>query len=380
MVKINFNDDYESMVDKMLAGDKDDTPPPMPTGGVFGPTPIIGPASAALRWTLGTYDELESYKEMPEEYSVHTFNSGWKNFYFGSPEDAETARALTGNGYVNQVWRIEMDANQVLNASSDEFAAKWNGVVSGDVRVSSLAMFKNRYAYHQIALPSFVNAMAIAAGLLTDPIFHVNELLQAEYKFTQESQEAMIGKTVRGGDYDESLTWKRRTELWAALGEDNPEAYTVIGSNTDYDTESVKLNKLLGLIRVKPWAQPLWCMLYLCPDPRLDALSGSGSRLNVPIITEIYLSQEAAQAKADELKADREAGNTSTKTTPAGDTGLPVPEAWQKFPEQWDAEFQKCVEQEGPNKPPLPLLTALATDRLGVTVEELAAWWDSTTS
>ena len=98
MTKASFDSDYDAMVDRMLAGDKDDTPPPMPTGGTFGPTPLIGPANAALRWTLGTYDDLEQY-ELPDGYSVsRTFASGWRNFYFPSPNDAETARALTGNG------------------------------------------------------------------------------------------------------------------------------------------------------------------------------------------------------------------------------------------------------------------------------------------
>jgi len=383
MTKASFDSDYDAMVDRMLAGDKDDTPPPMPTGGTFGPTPLIGPANAALRWTLGTYDDLEQY-ELPDGYSVsRTFASGWRNFYFPSPNDAETARALTGNGYVNQVWRIEMDAAQVLNASSDDFAAKWGGVVSGDVRVSSLGMYKNRYAYHQMALPSFVQAMAIAAGYVTEPIFHVSELLEAEYKFTQENQETMIGTTVKGGEYTDSLTWKRRSELWAALGEDNPEAYTVIDSGTEYDTVSAKLNKLLGLIRVKPWAQSLWCMMYLCPDPRVDALSGSGSRLSVPIITEIYLGQEAAQAKANKLKAEQETSTPGTSVAPSADkptgNGPPVPEAWKKFPDQWAAEFGKVIEQEGPSKPPLPMLTSIAVEKLGVTVDELGAWWDATT-
>ena len=240
-----------------------------PEGGRLQPTPFIGPAMAGMRWKIGSHSDLGDYENAPP-YTSTKFDSGWTQYYFKSAAHAEQAKDLLGEGYIEQTWLWQMDANLVLNTPSKDFAERWGGVVSGECRISSLDGWKHRHEYHMMTLPSFVQALAQRMDLIGDEVrlFHLDEVLADETVINEEFEIKMVGSTNRpdkgrSKDYQESILWKRRAELWAALGESDPEKYAQIDTGHKYETSSEKLSEILSAVQVEAWVKPLWVRMML---------------------------------------------------------------------------------------------------------------------
>jgi len=377
------------------SGEQDDEAS-MPEGGSLVQTPFIGPAMAVMRWKLGSNIDLEDFEGVPE-YTKTTFSSGWNQYYFDSKAKADAAQALLEEGYVEQIWLWQMDANLVLNATSETFAERWGGVVSTECRITSLNSWKRRHEFHMMTLPSFVQAMAQRLGYIGSEVrlFHLDEIMAEDTKFTDEFELGLIGPTGRpdkghANDYQDSILWKRRAELWAALGEENPEAYAQMDAQHKFATTSDKLSRILSALRTQVWRKPLWVRLMLIDDPKADAVSGSGRRITRPYIMEIFPTEadahKAALEEAPDLPKQEEipfdappAEEAAEPADMASEAAAPsdapsVPSAWADYPESWKEELAKRKEQFDGKMPPPPVIKQLAAE-LEVEAGSVRAWW-----
>ncbi len=392
MTKNDFYDQFIGDIDADQA-----TGSEMPEGGTLKPTPFIGPAMAGMRWKLGSHSDLSDYENAPP-HTATRFDSGWNSYYLESGAHAEQAKELLGDGFIEQTWLWQMDATLVLNAPSKDFAERWGGIVSGECRITSLDGWSRRHEFHMMTLPSFVQAMAQRMGFIGDDIrlFHLDEIIANETVIDDEFQISMIGSTKRpdkghAKDYQDTILWKRRAELWAALGEDNPEAFAPLGSGHKYETTSDKLSRILGGIRVGTWRKPLWVRLMLIDDPRVEAVSSSDRRLSRPYIMEIFPTETAAHEAAMELAAANapvqeeipfdappakvEAVEPDPAEMVGGDTpNLKTPSNWGDYPEMWKTELAKQKAQYGGKMPPPPMLKKISGE-LEASVDDIKAWW-----
>lgn len=379
------------------SGEESDTESSMPEGGTLKPTPFIGPAMAGMRWKLGSHSDLSDYENAPP-YTSTKFDSGWTQYYFKSAAHAEQSKDLLGEGFVEQVWLWQMDASLVLNALGKDFVERWGGVISTECRITSLDGWSRRHEFHMMTLPSFVQAMAQRMGFIGDEVrlFHLDEILAEETRIDEEFEIKMVGSTDRpdkghAKDYQESILWKRRAELWAALGEDEPEAYAQIGTGHKYETSSDKLSRILSAIQVQTWRKPLWIRLMLIDDPRAEAVTNAGRRLTRPYIMELFTGEPAAHAAALELAtanapiqeeipfdappAEGAASTDPTEMIKQADTDLETPTNWSDYPEMWKAELTKQKQQYDGKMPPPPILKKIA-EELEASIDDIKAWWE----
>jgi hypothetical protein len=331
-----------------------------------------------------------------------------------------------------RIWRFEVETASVKNFASDNALEAFGQVISQEVSVTTLDSPKYRHAYHMIALPGMVNAMAVYAGFIDEPIFNIRELLSGELsneEFTEKLQARLTGDPganmtdfeqmaeiyqVCGKDIDlahdvalgvaevvpegaEHLAgetrihyrfskfWMRRAELWEALGEPNAEAYipeqmVQTDYGEDYATDADQLVKCLGAA-VREWREPIWARFHLVKDVRYDAVSDDGSkRWNLPYVSEIFGEGDAGEAKAakaakEELEnRGQESAGASGGSEAVSSDSLPVPKAWEGYEEDWKAEIKRAKDEHG-DLPPVPVLKKMA-DSLSAEPAQIEAWWD----
>ena len=363
----------------------------IPSGTTFVPTGLIGNWHAGIVFTVG-WTPVDLADGTFKFSARSTARSGSFNYYFHDLETATEAQKYVGKGDFapGTVWRFEAPLSTVLNLS-EEYRSSFSDPVAYDVNVKTPASKKYRHAFHLIALPMFVQALAMKAGILTDPIFNANELLFPEREgedfdaqgryYDDAFQASMIGdpEDKSAGAMIESVLGTRRAELWAALGETNPLAYVRKGSNAKFVTQSPVLSSLLAAVDTR-WKSPLWSEVVTFFDPRADATMEDDSgerRLRIAAITRIFANQAAAKAEADkqlEQRAARAAGasaDTGSGSVVTTNSKPALPKAWDGMEADWLASIRDYWKNAtGPN----PIKFKRLGDELTATSAEVQAW------
>ncbi len=340
----------------------------------------FGPMSLIARWLGNVYFSIYTGIEFPqEEYDwkeIRETKAGMFWYYFESKAKAKIAYDETGDDKgPSTTWMWQAKADSVLNWRGDRSIEEvfnsptvWREAA---FRGLSKAAHKSRHELHMISLPAAVAAMADAWGY-DNPGFSLSELMRAEDEilWTDSFQLDMIGNKDIG--FADSILWKRRKELWSALGETDASKWQPIGSgvaNGKYDTTSEKLHKCLQILH-SPWKAPIWSRVTFVWDPRRDALMGSGQRLTRPVLEKIFSSRAEAQAAASEEIGTE--GETPS-TAPSGEPTLPS--GYGEFHDAWVEEVQKLKEKHDGKMPPPPRL-AEDLKFLAVGYDDVKAWWD----
>lgn len=402
------------MSDFLIQTDKGAPQVELPVGEGFPKTGFIAPWTATVMYKVAWY-EVDLQKEAEDLAALLPSNAeellgaitvdgksfdarltsraGDKFAYFY--EDRERANQLQDYCHLNepkdwkpspqQVWYFETAVDSIYGLD-DEAKEKFAGpVLSFDVRITTLRSKKYRHLYHMLALPSFVSAYAIAAGIKC-PQFDLSPLTAPddEVIFNAEMEKHWIGDADEG--YEEALFWQERVKVWEALGEVDPQNFHTKAAGTKYSVESDQLDTLLEAT-VRTWTTPVNARLIPVPDPRLAAAyqrDDEKVRPSVPVIAQIFASAEEAEkvALAERPQKDESEGTevvtTETVTVESGQAAVPA--AWASATDQWVKQVKEIKDKlTGP--PPTwggqlkGLVDALGYD-LGADLEELEAWID----
>lgn len=382
-----------------------DTGQDIGVGGVFVSSGLIAPWRAARVYTFayeGTADDAKARVEADTEFKVGPGGQlfcqqrgGWTWFTaFNRDVAVAVIEALNILGRddkpqrPNQEWRFEAeDANIISLSKRGAFGDP--AIFSCNVGTHGARKgvpYKRQHEFHMIALPAAVAAAAKVYGYEV-PDFDLSELLSSDYVPSDDNQARLVGND--GNDYKESVLWKQRAALWAALGEDNADVYNPIPLNEDgtpapelagtkefkLSTASEKLSKCLRIFFAS-WTAPIWCRLQLVTDPRVDAYytddNDNVKRLAVPAITEIFTSEEEARAAVDADGSTTEQTSTSTKTASAGEKPA-LPPDWEGFESDW-MEVVRGLKESGKPKP--VVLNSVKPEDISATKDDVAAWWD----
>jgi hypothetical protein len=325
---------------------------------------FIAPWKASVLYTLGNEQDYE-VAELGYEFKRKAGSWGWF-YYFGKHEVAIAAKEVMGNEFPpNAEWCFRCVTADVLNFASDETRAKFGDDLFYSGRAIGIGSRKYGPELHQVMLPAAVATIATASGI-ENPGFDLSLL----HDLNGDSSEDECQRLVGGGDVkldaddpeERPILWQQRVELWAALGEPNPKKSQMIGGGK-LATESETLSRCLGIF-YHSWKSSPWARVVPVPNPRYDAVSGTGNRLSLPALVDLYPSQDAAQ----------EAAGTAGGTSPTA-TGEPViPDMWKELPGEFRAEIRKIKE----SGKPLPIaFREVGGEKLfGCTLAELTAWLD----
>ena len=271
-------------------------------GGDFSDT-HSGPWVCERMFSAWLYDGI-----LPEDYEVkvdgiQTFSVKGSFVYWRDEEEAlQAGKDLSLKYPPLMVWRWEMETpNRLENMSQERDMTEVFGDVLGyDVQITSLRSNKHRHNFHMIALPLAVQALAMLAGAIKEPIYNYTELVEKiKDDGGEEQQTPLIGM---GSEYAESELWRARADIWAALGESDPSKYTVDNakkrdkSKGEFDTEAALLKQCLK-IYLDP-SKPIASLVRI-NDPRADAYNASGVRLKTFAVVKMYRSTEDAVADLD---------------------------------------------------------------------------------
>ena len=336
----------------------------IPTGGDFVPTGFVAPWSAARVQVIRTQSDMAN--EVGAALVRPQGTSGWNRLYFNDYQAAATAAKTLGEQFINQVWRFQTNVTDVINMR--DASVFQDPVLAYDVDVTTLES-KRKYAYHLIALPSAVAAVAKSYGFKNTG-FDLSELLSDSTIFDDNFQFQMIGNPgAKDSDPDhwsKSVLWQRRAALWASLGEPTPfpyiEASAPKGQKKYMATEGGNLEACLHPI-CRRWQKQQWARLVQVFDPRVDAvIASSGNRLKIACITEMFYDKDDA-VKAVEAEAG---GNVPEAAAPTKATPK-LPEAWAELgTEEWVSELKKQMA----SGVALPVMAK----NLGVSVGDINAW------
>jgi len=176
--------------------------------------------------------------------------------------------------------------------------------------------------------------------------------------------------------YADSILWKRRVELFKALGEPDARNWQPIGAGTRWDTKSQKLHNCLAVLH-SPWKAPIWASVLFIWDPRVDAIYQSGEvarRLTRPVLLKIFTSKAEAQAAATE-ELGGEGVTVTVKSQAAHPGEPPLPGGYEEFHDAWVETVQGLKNTHGDKMPPPPVV-AEDLKTLLVSYADLQAWWD----
>ncbi len=327
-------------------------------------------------WTETDLAALVAAGDAPKPDHGRVMGRGFKYFY-RSKEANVTASEICGQKYPGkQTWLFLSDRDKVLNIGDEEIIARFSDPIWMDLEISTLRSGKDRHQFHMIALPAWVAAIAKLLGF-DNPGFSLHELLTQDVIYTDEFQEQMIGHPDKN-NWSESLLWKRRAELWAALGEPDAAKFQPIGMQTKFDTTSEKLSKCLNAA-VKPWKAPIWARLVPVATPVVDGTyknsKDDSKRLTIPAITEIFASQAEAQAIATkEIEARKKASGDGASAKPANGSKQ-VPTAWAETPNEWPGYVKELMAPlAGKPRPVVVKYLKEHESEIGATPEEVLAW------
>ena len=330
----------------------------IPSGGEdFLPTGFIGQWTALPTkrgWASGASEE--DVRDIGKNKSV-VYVRGTPSgafVYFSTKPDAEAGMKEVmekyGMEWTQMFWLFQAQKDRLF-WYSDEAKDKWSDLITGDVRIASLAARKNLYGFHLIALPSAVAAVARYFG--KDLQFDINALLErdvqdddffermcghpdAKKKDVKAFQKDIDDQIANGVPFDAALTsarstldtpmefsvlWRQREVLWKELGEPDAHKYTVGQGNDKTDTTATYLSGALGI--VQPWTEEArWVRVMLVPDPKPDQISDEGRRYTIPVIVDYYHDEAEAKAAFEATRAQGESEGSSEPSLPGAWAGL----------------------------------------------------------
>jgi hypothetical protein len=353
-------------------------------------TGFVSEWSAAPMHRFYTDIDLSAFALPKGSYVRRTTNNG-AFYYFTSYGTALEASRLVNRKFPpDNIWRWETPVSQILNLS-DEVRARFGDVMSMEAQMTVMTHRKQRHEFNMLLLPSAVQALALLAGHLAEPIFDYTSLRVDDAAIDAAYQHRVIGD---GETYAGSELWQARTRLWSALGEADP-IKSFNGSSID--TTAPRLAECLGIVisQVQTWAQ-----LTSVPDPRVDAVTKDGKRLTLPVVLGIWPNKNAAIAalgldpKPSNGHAPAAVNGHSNGTNghsnghsnghaPANGTNgsLPVPVSWGGYVNEWKQEVVSLKNSyEGQPKPvvvaALRQREAELASTYSASVDEILAWWD----
>lgn len=340
----------------------------IPTGGDFVPSGIIGKVTAGVFHRVGWVEtDLAEYGDQFKPVLKTPSQTNKFRYYFKDRDEANVAAEACGSTYGPETaWVIEIPKSTILNLTPDVLE-KFQDNVRYDVEVKTPSSKKYRHAYHLIALPHAVQAMALLLGYITEPVFNSNELVQQDRDYSDEFQKEYIGDPDNGkiDAMLDSELGRRRAALWAALGEDDPKNYRMSGSGK-FATTSEKLSNCLAIVE-RVWTSPVYAEVVSYFDPRVDSVNSSnGNRNRIAALVRIFKSEAEAKAAADEQLAARAARDGGSPATASG--GGPakpaLPDTWAGLEDEFKASLAEYI-----NKP-----AVIAAKDLGITPDEFNAW------
>jgi len=231
-------------------------------------------------------------EDVPQHFHREQFGDGSFRYYYLDFETAALAAKADADVTFNpqQVWYYSVPTAQVMNVDTANFQSS---LISRSCRVVTLRS-KYRHEFHMIALPSIVASLATLMGI-ENPGFNLDELLVRNPIISPERSQELVGSVAaekgvfEAPYYEDSILWKQRAALWAALGEPEPAKYLVgavdkKGDIHDNTTEAKMLAKLLRVYN-EEWEKPLYARFQMVADPRTGAVNKNGGRLSLPAIT-----------------------------------------------------------------------------------------------
>ncbi|MBD3251634.1 hypothetical protein GF380_04250 [Candidatus Uhrbacteria bacterium] len=398
--------------------------------GVFASSGFVGQGRAYRLQRFWSAEDVAEY-ELPYEEFVDYNRRGKERswwYYFQDAEAADIAYKEVGGQYnTDRVLRFELVTATVKNLRGDN----WGQTIGADAVISILTWKTTRHQFHMFALPALVQALATVAGKIDERHWHVDEILDGirDEDYTDNLEFTLIGDAEANTDdvalfdqvlqacdgdidlaqkvclglvdtppesvahlagkvrihYTRSKLWLRREALWKSLGEPNAQAYIPIGyAETDYakefETTSKDLSELLRF-SVEEWKQPLWMRLHIVDDPRMDSVYGDNKRPWLPVVTDIYLTEEEAEAAVDdEITNNQKDAKPQQQGNDRARRGPPVPETWgEDARDDWVEMFSDQKNRSGHadanvNDVPMPVIIKLART-LSATPEDIKIWW-----
>jgi len=337
----------------------------IPTGGgEFAPSGFIAPWSAGI--VTRFYTKSDQANDVGADFVKHDSKGGAQLYYKDYTAATEAAKHL-GEGILNSVWRFQARVSDVLNiADKSKFQSP---ILAFDCDIASLVS-KRRHAYHQIALPMAV--YAVARGYDFDvPVFDISELTDRNTIFNDEFYAKMVGNPDANPNEPDhwlkSVLWQRRAALWAALGEPDPMKH--INPEAERGRENLRTNAddLIECLKVvnRTWVNPQWARIVNVNDPKPDAVLPDGRRLTIPVVYELFHDRSAAEAAATALQGDSDEEHTA-KPASAG-SEPPTPSSWAGLgTDTWMAALGDAVAS-GKNLPTM-------MRELDVSKNDVEAW------
>jgi hypothetical protein len=295
---------------QMAAVNDDEVEVRLPSGGDF-VRGFAGQFTQNAMYKLYTTADVD-LKELGIKYDVKipTRNEAGIFWYWfqrpGAHDNALAACKAIDWRAPNNVWRWEMMTSTMLNYSGEEdVTEKFGEVIALDVDVTGL-LSTRRTELHLLFLPSLVQALGVAGGIIPEIIYNYDNLIFDPESVNPEYCQRMVGE-IEGKDtkYEEGELWQARTEIWAAFGEENPKAWTA-NKDPKTDTSSAKLSVPLALIS-KPGIS-LWSRVTRIAAPRMPSDKEKEKDqfpFGMNVVSEIWPDKETAM-KA--LEVDSEAG------------------------------------------------------------------------
>jgi len=301
---------YDWLSKKMADADVKDADVHIPTGGDF-VRGYAGEWTQRAMWKLYTTSDIDM-KELgiPYDAKIPTRSGGGFFWYWrqagGGYDNAIAACKAVDWRSPNNVWRWEMPSSTMLNWSgSEDIADTFGDNISVDVSIVGL-MSTKRAEFHLLFLPSLVQSLALVSGILDEQIYNYDNLIFDAESVTTEYCRRMVGE-AEGKDtkYEDGELWDIRTQIWLAMGEENPKTYTV-GKDPKTDTASDKLAMPLSLLKTPGigfWARMSRVAALSMPSDRDKENDRYPFGMNV--MSQVWMTKEDAMK---DLDVDSEVG------------------------------------------------------------------------
>jgi len=348
------------------------------SGGISG---MAGPWSCSITFRFW-HDQTIVKEDLETVNGAYLGNKSFTTgafYYFKTYDAANTIAKLVGKQFgPNTVWRWEIRTADIVNID-DEMRAKFGEVLTYEVNVTSLLAKKSRHELHMVALPSAVQAIALLGGILKQPVFDYETLRVDPKVIDYNYQMEVIGNDAI---YEDTVLWRARKELWAALGENDPKKYTV-AQGGKFDTLSTILARCLNIV-YRPTT--IWARLVNVPDPRLEATSnkeddeGNKKHLTLPVVAQMWKDKTACLADLDIMpKTNASVNGTNGHNA----NGLIVPSMWADYPGDWKNTVREIIKDyTGKPKPVMQKALEARQDELlsnyGASPADFMAWADHT--